>query len=108
MVESHYESLLNRTCSRWTETISSNALGEDVVTMSYCESGIKCRIQTIDATQLRELPGKFEDVKHTAYFLSGQSLSTDDEIHYKGDTYRVRDVYVDSEGYTKKALLGEK
>ena len=108
MVDSHYESLLNRSVARYTKTISSNSIGEDIVTMTYNESGIKCRLVPITAEQLRELPGKFENIKYTGYFLSGQTLTTDNEIHYKGDVYRIRDVYTDSSGYVKKAILGIK
>ena len=108
MVDSHYEGLLNRRVSRWTETISSNALGEDTITMTYSESGVKCKLDPVSADQQMQMPGKFENVRYTGYFLSSQTLTTDDEIHYGGDTYRVREVYVDSQGYTKKALLGIK
>jgi hypothetical protein len=76
--------------------------------MAYNESGVKCKLDPVTAEQLRELPGKFENVRYTGYFLSSQTLTTDDEVHYDGDTFRVRDVYVDSQGYTKKALLGKK
>jgi len=108
MVDSVYESLLNRTVARYTETTSTNALGEDVVTMTYNASGIKCRLVPITAEQIKELPGEFEDVKFTGYFLSSQTLTTDDEIHYNSDTYRVREVYDDSSGYVRKALLSKK
>jgi len=108
MVDSHYESLLNRTVSRYTQSVSSNALGEDIVTMTYSVSGIKCRLVPITAEQLKELPGEFEDIKFTGYFLSSQTLTTDDELHYGGNIYRVREVYDDSGGYVRKALLGIK
>jgi len=108
MTESYYESLLNKTVARYTQTISSNALGEDVVTMTFDTSGIKCRLVPVSAEQLRELPGEFEDVKFNGYFLSSQAITTDDEIHYGGNTYRVREVYDDSSGYVRKTLLGIK
>lgn len=108
MVGSHYEGLLNKYVSRWTEIVSSNSLGEDTTTMSYSESGIKCRLVPITAEQLREMPGEFENIRYTAYFLSSQTLTTNDEIHYNGNTYRVREVYDDSSGYVRKALLGMK
>jgi len=108
MSESHYEGLLNRTVARYTQTVSSNALGEDIVTMTYDASGIKCRLVPVSAEQKRELPGEFEDIKFNAYFLSTQTITTDDEIHYNDNTFIVREVYTDSSGYVQKALLGAK
>jgi hypothetical protein len=101
----HYETLLNKTVSRYTETTSKNDFGEDVESWNYEESGIKCRLVPISAKQKNEMPGEYEDVKYTGYFLSTQSLSTDDRIVYDSDTFRVREVYDDSSGYVRKTLL---
>lgn len=105
---SHYEGLLNSTVARYTQTISSNSLGESTITMEYDASGIKCRLVPISAKQLMEMPGKFDDVRYTGYFLYDQELTTDDEIKFGGSTYRVREVYTDSSGHTQKTLLGIK
>jgi len=103
----HYESLLNKTVARYTQSVSSNALGEEVETMSYSESGVKCRLVPISAEQKNKLGGEFEDVRYTAYFLSTQTLTTDDQIKFESNSYKVREVYDDSGGLTRKALLSE-
>jgi len=105
MTTSSYNSLLNKTVARYTQSVSSNALGEQVETKVFDSSGIKCRLSPISAEQKSRLPGEFEDVKYTGYFLSGQTLTTDDIIVYDDDDYRVREVYSDSSGYVKKILM---
>jgi regulator of RNase E activity RraB len=107
-MSSHYESLLNETVDIYTPTISSNSLGESIVTMSLSESDIKCRLVPVSAKRLMEMPGKFDDVRYDGYFLDDQVISTDDEVLFDGDTYRVREVYTDSSGHTQKTLLGIK
>lgn len=102
-----YESLLNEEVALYTRTPSTNALGETTYTWTYSASGIKCRLVPITAEQLQELPGEFKDIRYTAYFLSSQSIDTDDRIKYNGDEYLVRSVYLDSEHYTQKALLSK-
>jgi hypothetical protein len=107
-MSSHYESLLNETVDIYTPTISSNSLGESIVTMSLSESDIKCRLVPVSAKQLMEMPGKFDDVRFNGYFLFDQDINTDYEINHNGNSYRVREVYTDSSGHTQKALLGIK
>ena len=102
-----YESLLNRTVARYTQSVSSNTLGEKVESYTYSASGIKCRLIPVSAEQKNKLPGEFEDIKYTAYFLSTQTITTDDQIKYNGDTYQVREVYDDSSGYVRKTLLSQ-
>lgn len=103
-----YRSLLNSTVARYTQSISSNAWDEDSESWNYEESGIRCRLQPISAVQRKELPGEFEDVKYNAYFLSTQTITTEDEIHFGDNSYRVREVMDDSSGYVRKALLSQK
>jgi hypothetical protein len=105
---SHYEGLLNKKVSRYTSTVSSNALGESIITMEFDTSGIRCRLVPVSAKQLMEMPGKFDDVRYTGYFLSNQDITNDDEIKFDGDTYRIREVYTDSSDHTQRALLGIK
>lgn len=100
-----YESLLNSEVALYTRVPSTNALGEITYSWKYSASGIKCRLVPITAEKLMDLPGEFQDVRYFAYFLSTQAISTDDRIKYNGDEYLIRDVYLDSDNYTKKALL---
>lgn len=104
---SSYEELLNKTISLYTQSLSSNALGEEVETLNYSTSGVKCRLVPISAEQKDRLPGEFEDVKYTGYFLSTQSLSTDDQIKYNNDMYKIREIYDDSSGYVRKVLMSK-
>ena len=96
---------MNRTVARYTETSTKNALGEVITSTVFDASGVKCRLVPITAEELAILPGEYSDVEYTGYFLSSQSLTTDDIIKYDGDSYEVRNVYLDSQHYTLKALL---
>lgn len=108
MADSHYEGLLNKTVARYTRTISSNAFGEDEETWAYNESGIKCRLVRIPLEELKSLPGKYDNVEYRGFFLSTQTLTTDDEIHYNDNIFNIKQVCDDSSGYVRSALLGYK
>jgi len=104
-MSSYYENLLNRNVARYTKTTATNAFGEDVSTMSYAESGVKCRLVPVTAEQRMTALGDFKDIVYTGYFLSSQTLDHDDQIKYGGYSYVVREVSDDSSGYVRKALL---
>ncbi len=103
----HYTTLLNKIVSVYTQNTTPNSLGEDVETMTLSDSNVICRLVPVSAEQKNMLPGEFEDVKYNGYFLSSQSLSTNDQIGYDGKMYKIREVYIDSSGHTRKALLSE-
>jgi len=108
MTESNYESLLNRVVARYVYSTTKNEFGEDIETWTYNASGIKCRLVPVSAEELHLLPGNFQNVRYTGYFLSSQALTVNDELKYNGETYRVNSVEDDSSGYVRKALLSIK
>ena len=108
MSGSPYEGLLNSKVARYTRTTTTNEFGEQIETWAYSASGIKCRLVPISLEEHIGLPGKYDNAKYTGYFLSSQTLTSDDEIHYDGDTYHIIEVSDDSSNYVRKAILSYK
>ena len=100
-----YESLLNTTVSVYTKSSTTNELGESINTWSYLASGVKCRLVPVTAEILPTLPGETQNIQYVAYFLSSQALSVNDRIKYNSKVYTIDNLFLDSEGYTQKALL---
>jgi hypothetical protein len=105
----HYESLLNSIVALYSSATSSNTMGQLSQTWVYHVSGVKCRLVPTAAEQLIELPGEFEDVKYTAYFMPSTTLSNDYRVKISGNSnyYRIRNLYTDSESITQKSFLSE-
>lgn len=104
----HYEDLLNSEVDIYNQSLSRNAFGEDDPTMNIAYSGVKCRMVPVSAEEMKTLAGEYDNIRYNGYFLSGQSITVDDEVHHDGTTYRVLEVNTDSSNYVKKALLSEK
>ena len=100
-----YETLLNNTVAIYTKSSSTNALGESINTWVYSASGVKCRLVPVTAEILPTLPGETQNIQYVAYFLSSQSLNINDRVKYNSKTYTIDNLFLDSEGYTQKALL---
>lgn len=106
---SHYSSLLNKTIALYSSQTSSNSMGQVVQTWVFHKSGVICRLVPTTAEQRIELPGEFQDIKYTGYFMPSTTLSNDYQIRISGNGsyYRIRDLYIDAEGITQKVLLSE-
>jgi len=100
-----YSTLLNKTVDIYSRTPSSNALGEVEYTWSLSDSDVTCRLVPITAEERVGLTGEFKDVQYKAYFLSSQTITTDNRIKYNDSYFTVVSVYKDSEDYTQKAYL---
>ena len=101
-----FTGLLIHTVTSQTATSSQNTLGE--WTYSYANgSSITCRCSPISAEQRTELSGYYDDVKYHCFMDDSESVSRGDKLIYNSNTYRVKEVILDSNSHHKTCLLVE-
>jgi len=99
-----FESLLVHKVSSQTKVSSQNALGE--WSYSYTDNAaITCRCSPVTASQTMLISGWYDDVKYNCFMDDSESVSRGDRLEYSGDTYRVKDIILDSSTHHKTALL---
>ena len=104
MIKITFESLLIHSITPQTKASSQNALGEWSYT--YTDgTDITCRCSPLTAAQTMNISGWYDDVKYNCFMDDSESVARGDRVEYGSDTYRVKEVILDSSSHHKTALL---
>lgn len=109
-----FDALLIHTIYKQYVYSSQNTFGEWAYSYSsQTGSGITCRMApwTIyydtDRGEKIRLSGKYEDIRYKCFMDVDEDVEIGDRIVYGSETYRVKEVIIDSSGHHKSALLME-
>jgi len=102
---SAYKSWLTDSADIYTRTPSTNALNEDIMSWSKTYSDVQCRFFHVTYEEVKERIGEWDNIEYRVYFLSGQTITTEDRVNYEGNDYEVIKVFTDTEDYYKHAFI---
>lgn len=100
-----FSSLLNNNILLQTKYSSQNDFGEWTYTYSGASTATKCRISPLSMAERIDNTGMFHDVTYKCFCLSSAGIVKDSRVNYAGDSYRIKEVLLDSESHHKTALL---
>ena len=101
-----FEALLNNKIYKSFAYSSQTAFGEwEMKYSTQTATGIKCRVSEISAKDMVTEPGRFIDTKYKAYMKTSENIKTGDQVIYKSDLYRIKEVRPDSTFHNQMVLL---
>ena len=100
-----YDSLMIHNIYLQSSTSSQNSFGEWINTYTTASTAEECRVNPVSAEELIKLPGAYDDVKYKVYCKSGSTIDRGMKAVYESNTYKVREVLIDSSHHHKKAYL---
>jgi len=100
-----FDSLMIHNITKHSVVSSQNMLGEWTHTYTAGSTSIPCRINPLTAAEMTQLAGIYDDVKHKCYMKSSSTVTRGDRITYNDETYKVREVVIDSSSHHKTAYL---
>lgn len=102
-----FDSLLNTHINIQSKYSSQNSYGEWTYSYSGASTNTVCRLMPLTARERIDTTGLFDNVKYKCFCTSGTAIDRDNRITHAGETYRVREVIIDSSFHHKTALLEE-
>lgn len=100
-----YESLLIDRMHLQTKSSSQNDFGEWSYSYASSTDQTKCRMSPLSAMERQDQSGRFDDVKYKCFCLSSASIARDNRLIWNGDTYRIKEVILDSSKHHKTGYL---
>ena len=100
-----FEGLLNNSIYLRTRYSSQNILGEWSYSYSSSSTPTKCRVMPLTASERIDTTGLFDNVRYKCFCLSSSSINRDQQIVYRNELYRVKEVIIDSSFHHKTGLL---
>lgn len=100
-----YDSLMAHSIYLQSATSSQNSFGEWTNSYTSSTTATKCRVNPVSAKDIRSLPGLLDDVKYKVYCKSGSSIDRNMRAVYNSETYRVKEVLIDSSHHHRTAFL---
>jgi len=100
-----YEGLLNDSIRFQTKASSQNDLGEWTYSWTTGSTGVICRMSPLSAMERLDQTGRYDDVSYKCFCESSAAIIRGDRAVWNSDTYRIKEVILDSSKHHKTGYL---
>jgi len=88
-----------------TKASSSNELGEWEYTYTIATTATRCRMSPLSAKERTDQSGRFDDVRYKCFVPSSVNLQRDQRLEFRGETYQIKEVILDSSSHHKTGYV---